>query len=63
MGHLDDVVLYSPEKVNQVNITSMTKDEERLKLQQYEHYRFRLFLGSNIFCFLSGMYLHYLFNQ
>jgi hypothetical protein len=44
---------------------TMNQCEERLKLelQQYEHYRFRLFLGSNIFCFLSGMYLHYLIND
>jgi len=62
---LDDIRLDSPEKVNKTtNTPAINWEEERQKIKKEEEYRFRLFLGSNVFCFLSGMFVHYyLFDQ
>ena len=57
---MDDIRLDSPEKEDKTtNTPAINWEEETQKIKKEEEYRFRLFLGSNVFCFLSGMFVCY----
>ena len=57
---MDDTRLDSPEKEDKTTNTDIIHIvEESQKIKKEEEYSLRLFLGSNVFCFLSGMFVCY----
>jgi len=57
---MDDTRLDSLEKEDKTTNTDIIHIvEESQKIKKEEEYSLRLFLGSNVFCFLSGMFVCY----
>ena len=57
---MDNIRLDRHEKEDKTTNTDIIHIvEETQKIKKEEEYRLRLFLGSNVFCFLSGMFVCY----